>query len=252
MDPLFVANWKMNKSLAEATDFCKAFAKLYTPASNVNDVGIAPPLSALAKVSEELSTLRGVSTGVQNVHWLENGAHTGEISTSMASELGASFAILGHSERREHYGETSEGVASRAKTVLSSGMMAIVCVGETKEQFESRKTEETVRTQLSDSLAGVNIENESRLVVAYEPVWAIGTGLAATPKIAGSVHSFIRQELIGRFSKLGEKIPLLYGGSTKPENISELIAQEHVNGALVGGASLKAESFWKLIENGRG
>jgi len=251
MTPLFVANWKMNKGLAEAREFAAEFSKVFKSAS-VPDAGIAPVLSCLPQLQESLGQQKGLLLGSQNVHWEESGAHTGEISVPMLKELGAEFAIVGHSERREFYGETDQAVAKRTSAALAGGLTAIVCVGETQSQFEAKQTEQVVSKQLKASLAGVSTEDNSKLVIAYEPVWAIGTGLAATPEIAQNVHQLIRSELEGLIGKDGAvEMRILYGGSTKPGNIAELMAKPDVNGALVGGASLEAESFNSLIEAGR-
>ncbi len=251
MTPLFVANWKMNKGLAEAREFSSEFTALFKSTGQV-DAGIAPVLSSFQTLKESLGELDGLMLGGQNVHWEVNGAHTGEISVGMLAELGAKFAIIGHSERREFYGETDEAVAKRTAAALAGGLTAIVCVGETQQQFEAKETEKVVRDQLKGSLAKVEVKDPSSLVIAYEPVWAIGTGLAATPEIAQNVHQLIREELAGIIGKdSAAKTRILYGGSTKPENIAELMEKPDVNGALVGGASLKAESFNSLIEAGR-
>lgn len=253
MKPLFFANWKMNKTLGEARAFCDAFTAGFVPASDgIADVGIAPPLTALAVVAEALRASRGIVVGAQNVHWLDSGAHTGEVSPAMIKELGASFAIIGHSERRQFYGEADKAVSLRAHAALSHGLTAIVCVGELREQFEGGETERVVDRQIRASLDGISRELSSRLIIAYEPVWAIGTGLAATPEIASRVHGQVRrllQELLGEVA--ANRIPILYGGSTTPENVAELVTQPNVNGALVGGASLKADVFNALVSNGR-
>lgn len=254
MKPIFIANWKMNKLLAEARDFCRQFQDLYTPLEpQFKDVGIAPPLTALPTVNEELLQSRGVMIGVQNLHWEQNGAHTGEISAQMVRELGTEFAILGHSERRQFYGESSEAVSKRALASIKNNIRPIVCIGESKSQYEDGLSEKVCITQLRESLAGISSEKaKGKLIIAYEPIWAIGTGLAATPEIAANIHAVIRKELNATFgASLGETIPILYGGSTKPSNIAALVQQKNVNGALVGGSGLEADSFVELIAEGR-
>lgn len=250
---LFIANWKMNKTCAEAKDFCAQFLKKYSPSpAGESDIGIAPPYTLLSTLYEAVADKTGILIGSQNVHWLDNGAHTGEISPLMIKEVGAKFAIIGHSERRQFYGETNRGVAKRAANAIKHGLLAIVCVGETREEFESGSTEKIVEAQLNGSLEGLSPDQTVNLVIAYEPVWAIGTGLAATPDIALKVHLFIRKFLVKTFGEnYGVRIPILYGGSTTPDNVSSLLSQENINGALVGGASLQPDVFWTLIEKGR-
>lgn len=253
VSPLFVANWKMNMLKAEAEAFCKEFRSLLKEFnSREPDVGIAPPLSCFSVVQRAFAEVPGVLVGAQNCHWMPSGAHTGEVSAEMLVDLRADFAIVGHSERRQFYGETDQTVAQRAAAVLAKGMRAIVCVGETQEQFEAGKTKEVVKQQLEGSLAGLADASFERLVLAYEPVWAIGTGLTATPEIAEEVHDFIRDLLLQNFGpEAGERIPIQYGGSTKADNIAGLMAKKNINGALVGGASLKPDSFAALIHKGR-
>jgi triosephosphate isomerase len=241
----------MNLLKSEVERFAQNFRQAYQQsAEHPAEVGIAPPYTALPWVQQCFDGIKGVRIGAQNVHWLESGAHTGEISAPMLKEYGVDFAIIGHSERRQFYGETDEAVSMRAQTAIQNGITAVVCIGETKEQFEANQSQAVVKTQLYGSLGELNEQEVSKLVVAYEPVWAIGTGLAATPELASDMHEMIRKELLNLFENSGENIPILYGGSTKPENILELMAKENINGALVGGASLLPESFAKMIELG--
>lgn len=251
LQPLFIANWKMHKLQSEALAFCEKFREQFEHlADGTIDAGIAPTLSSASVVVQALREQKGVFVGSQNVHWLSTGAHTGEVSAEMQRELGLQFAIVGHSERRQFYGETSELVALRAQAAIAQGLFAVVCIGETKEQFESGKTNSVVVQQLLDSTNGIS--DTTRLIIAYEPVWAIGTGLAATPEIAAKVHKLIREELNKKYGEVkGSNIRILYGGSTKPDNIAELIAQENIDGALIGGASLEVNSFCQLIKNAR-
>jgi len=242
----------MNLGPVEAESFCGEFQKLYSALDNC-ETGIAPALPAFATVQSSLANQKGILIGAQNVHWEESGAHTGEVSVPMLKEIGASFVILGHSERRQFYGETNDTVALRGRAALSGGISAIVCVGESQEEFESNSTESVVAGQLRGSLTGINASSApEKLVIAYEPVWAIGTGLAATPEQAQLVHSFIRKELVSLIGQdNASQTRIIYGGSTKPGNIEEIASQPDIDGALVGGASLKADSFWKLIETGQ-
>lgn len=248
MKRLLVGNWKMNLLVEEARAFARRFRELAPEWKQENiEVGIAPPFTAISALVHGLSDL-SVSIGAQNCHWLNNGAHTGEVSPSMLLELGASLVIVGHSERRQFYGETSKCVALRAQSALKNSLRTIVCVGETAQDYEKGNTSQVVHQQVSASLEGISKEHSRQLVVAYEPVWAIGTGLAATPEIAAKVHLQIRDILLHTFgSNIGEGIPILYGGSTTPENISALVSQKNINGALVGGASLKPDLFAQLI-----
>ena len=253
IQPLFLGNWKMNLTNSEVHKFAAEFCKIFVPSNNgIADAGFAPAYTSIAAAVEAFRSCPQILIGAQNAHWLASGAHTGEVSLAMLKEIGTSFVILGHSERRQFYGETSEVVAKRAKAVIAAGLTAVVCIGETKEQFESGITKQVVETQLKCSLAGIDASECSKLVIAYEPVWAIGTGLAATPEIAANVHNQIRSLLTSTFgSDAAGSLQILYGGSTTPANITELMAQENINGALVGGASLKPDVFWQLIENGR-
>lgn len=241
----------MNKLREETRSFCAAFLRDFKPADGAADVGIAPPYTAIQELKSALAGTKGILLGAQNVHWLGSGAHTGEISPAMLADLGVDFAIVGHSERRQFYGEASEAVAERAKAAIQSGLTAVICIGETKEQFEAKRTKDVVKDQLQKSTQNLTEEHTVKLVIAYEPVWAIGTGLAATPEIASDVHDYIRSLLTGIFPKRAEQLPILYGGSTTPENIASLMSQKNINGALVGGTSLKPDLFWALIENGR-
>ncbi len=219
---LIAGNWKMFKGPAATLDFAAAF----DPPAGV-DVVIAPPFVSLAAAVESRLTIYA-----QNVHWAADGAFTGEISASMLLELGVAGAIVGHSERRQYFGESDETVARRAEAALAAGLGVIACVGESDEEREAGDTNEVLRIQVG-AIASVCGAHE-RLVIAYEPVWAIGTGKTATPEMAQEAHAFIRSRL---------DRPVLYGGSVKPENAAELLAQPDVDGALVGGASLDPESF---------
>ncbi len=245
----FIANWKMNHRRSAAAEFCSSFLTMLPPGAASAGIGIAPSYILIPEVASALAG-SSVMVGSQSVHWLSSGAHTGEISVPMLQDFGASFAIVGHSERRQFYGETSEVVSKRALAAIHGGMLAIVCVGEQERHFRAGLTQEVVEEQLRESLLGLSAAELPRLIVAYEPVWAIGTGLAATPEIAQDVHLLIRGNLISRFGAAAADISIIYGGSATPENIQELCSMSDVDGALVGGASLKAESFSKLITEG--
>jgi len=219
---LVAANWKMFKTRAETRDFCERFR----PPEGV-DVVICPPFTSL-----EAAVGSGLPVYAQNVHWAREGAFTGEISAPMLLELGVAGAIVGHSERRQYFGETDETVARRTLAALETGLGVIACVGESEEEREAGQTDLVLRLQV-ESIADAVGEHE-RLVIAYEPIWAIGTGRTATPELAQEAHAFVKSIL---------DVPVLYGGSVKPENAVELLGQAAVDGALVGGASLEVESF---------
>jgi triosephosphate isomerase (TIM) len=215
---LIAGNWKMFKTGPEAAAFCAAFA----PPEGVEAV-ICPSFTALADV-----VASGHTAFAQNVHWEDEGAYTGEVSARMLAALGVSGAIVGHSERRQYFGETDEGVGRRAGHALASGLRVIACVGELEEERERGETDEVLRRQVAV------LDAHENLVVAYEPVWAIGTGKTATPEIAQEAHAFVKSLI---------DVPVLYGGSVKPDNAEELLRQPDVDGALVGGASLEIDSF---------
>jgi triosephosphate isomerase len=220
---LIAGNWKMFKWLSETGDFC---TRLSAPPGV--DVVICPPYTSLA-----LAVASGVTVYAQNVHWASEGAFTGEVSAEMLLDLGVKGSIVGHSERRQHFCETDETAWSRAEHALEAGLRVIYCVGEREEEREAGHTEEVLRRQVSV------LQPHDRLVVAYEPVWAIGTGRTATAEQAQDAHAFIKSLVT---------VPVLYGGSVKPENAEELLSQPDVDGALVGGASLEVESFRAICE----
>jgi len=228
---LIAANWKMYKGPAEAAEFCLALREQDLDGVNVV---VAPPYVSLA-VAVQLLAGTEIGVAAQNVHWEPEGAYTGEISATMLRELGVYGAIVGHSERRQYFGETDELVASRARGALEAGLFVIGCVGETESERAQGKTEEVLRRQVSV------FEPDDNFVVAYEPVWAIGTGKTATPELAQEAHAFLKSVL---------DVPVLYGGSVKPDNADSLLAQADVDGALVGGASLDLESFTEICRAG--
>jgi triosephosphate isomerase (TIM) len=223
---LIAGNWKMYKGQAETAQFCVDLRRRLADLEGV-EVAVCPPFTSLA-VAVQVLAGTDVAVAAQNVHWEPEGAFTGEVSAPMLRELGVYGAIVGHSERRQFFGETDEGVGRRTRAALDAGLSVIACVGETDEERERRETEDVLRRQLSV------LEAEDNLVVAYEPVWAIGTGKTATPEIAQQAHEFIKGLL---------DVPVIYGGSVKPENAEELLGQRAVDGALVGGASLDVDSF---------
>jgi triosephosphate isomerase (TIM) len=221
---LIAGNWKMNKGPAETAEFCLG---LREHLQDGVDVVVAPPYVSLA-VAVQLLAGTEIAVASQNVHWDSEGAFTGEVSALMLLELGVYGAIVGHSERRQNFGETDETTAKRAQAAIEAGMFVIACVGETEDERARGETESVLRRQVSV------LEPDENLVIAYEPVWAIGTGKTATPKMAQEAHGLIKTII---------DAPVLYGGSVKPENAEELLGMAHVDGALVGGASLDLESF---------
>ena len=244
--PLIAGNWKMYTTVQEARELASAVVQAAADASD-RDVMIAPPYTALAAVAGVLAGT-GVLLGAQNVHWEEKGAFTGEISAGMLKDAGCVMAIVGHSERRHVFGETDFMINRRTTGAMRSGLIPVFCIGETLEQREAGRTMKVLEDQVRAGLAGVEAADGSRLVVAYEPVWAIGTGKTATEGQAQEVHSFIRGLLADIYEKnIAATIRILYGGSVKPENIDILMQQDDIDGALVGGAALNAESFERII-----
>jgi triosephosphate isomerase len=223
---LIAGNWKMYKTTSETGDFCRALRDALGELDSV-DVAVCPPYTGLAAAVQALADTE-IAVAAQNVHWEADGAYTGEISAPMLADLGVYGAIVGHSERRQYFGETDDAVARRARAALEAGLSVIACVGELEEERERGETEEVLRRQLA------RLDAHDNLVVAYEPVWAIGTGKTATPDLAQEAHAFVKSLV---------DVPVLYGGSVKPENAAELLAQPDVDGALVGGASLEVDSF---------
>jgi triosephosphate isomerase len=228
---LIAGNWKMYKGPFEASEFCALLRGRLAGLEGV-DVAVCPPFVSLGAAVQALAGTE-IAVAAQNVHWDVEGPFTGEVSAAMLLELGVYGAIVGHSERRQHFGETDETTARRAAAALEAGIWVIACVGETEAEREAGETEAVLRRQVSA------LEPHDQLVIAYEPVWAIGTGRTATPELAQEAHAFIRSVL---------DVPILYGGSVKPENAAALLAQPDVDGALVGGASLAVESFASICE----
>jgi triosephosphate isomerase len=244
---VIAGNWKMYKTQGETRAFFAAFAPLVA-ASTYCDIVIAPPFTAIPAAAEAAKNTN-IGIAAQNVHWEKEGAFTGEVSTSMLVEVGCRYVIIGHSERRQFFGETDESVAKKTKAALAAGLTPIVCVGETLAHRESGQTSECCKAQFTGGVAALTPDEFSRILIAYEPVWAIGTGRTATPEIAAEVHAFLRQLAAQRFSAShAAALRILYGGSVKPDNIQGLMAQEELDGALVGGASLDAKSFAAIVQ----
>ncbi|MGD0652220.1 MAG: triose-phosphate isomerase [Verrucomicrobiia bacterium] len=245
--PIIAGNWKMYKTAAEAVTLVNALKREVDGVKDV-EVVVCPPFTALAAASAA-SQNSNIKLGAQNVHWEKEGAFTGEISAPMLKELFVRYAIVGHSERRQYFGETNEGVNKRAKAALAHQIRPIICVGETLAQREAGQTETVVRDHVSGALAGFSKDDMLETVIAYEPVWAIGTGRNATPAQAQEVHAFIRELLATTFDPaVAGKVRIQYGGSVKAANAKELLSQPDVDGALVGGASLKAADFAAIVK----
>ena len=244
---IFIAgNWKMNKTVADAAELLAGLKANASKVGNV-DVAVCPTFTTLASAVEALKETP-IKVGSQNISWAESGAFTGEISAAMLNEIGVDYAIIGHSERRQYFGETDETVNARTKAALAADILPIVCVGETLEQREAGDTEQVVKTQTEAGLAGLTSEQAAKITLAYEPVWAIGTGKTATPEMAQEVHAFLRSVLAGMFgAEIAAVIRIQYGGSMKPANAAELLAQPDIDGGLIGGASLKADDFFGIV-----
>lgn len=242
----FIAgNWKMNCTAAETESLINSIVAAKTNSDQATVV-VCPPFTSLETAARFLKGSQ-VSLGAQNMSQHEKGAYTGEVSAEMLLTAGVSFCILGHSERRQYYGETDELVNAKATRALEAGLKPIICIGETLEERESEITDKVLATQLNGSLAGFTPEQLAKTVVAYEPVWAIGTGKTSTPEMAEQAHKFIRDRISGLDKDAAENMPILYGGSMKPGNASELLAQPNIDGGLIGGAALKAEDFVAII-----
>jgi len=244
--PLIAGNWKMFKTSPEAVETAGQLVKLVAMTTDI-DVMIAPPFTALAQVSD---VVRGscVSLGAQNLFWEAQGAFTGAISPAMLVSVGCKYVIIGHSERRQYFNETDETVNKRIKAAFDNDLIPVMCVGESEKERESKNTFSVLDKQLKKGLEDFSADNLKRLVIAYEPVWAIGTGKTATSEQAQEVHRFLRSVLEKSFGNtLAKSIRILYGGSVKPNNIAELMAMPDVDGALVGGASLDPETFSKIV-----
>jgi len=245
---IIAGNWKMNKTVAEGLDLVQSLKRELANIKEV-DIVVCPPFTALSEISKEL-VHSNIRLGAQNMSEHNYGAYTGEIAAGMLKEFLVRYVILGHSERRQFQKETDELVAKKAIAAHAAQIKPIVCVGETLEEREAGNTEKIVERQLKGSLAGITPEQMEEMIVAYEPVWAIGTGRTATPQQAQEVHAFIRKKLTFMFSEtVAKRVRVQYGGSVKPQNAREIMKQADVDGALVGGASLEIRSFSDIIKN---
>ena len=245
--PVIAGNWKMYKLLDEAVQTALALKPLVANANHC-EVVIAPVFTALKTVADRLegSNIRVAAQDCATQNGF--GAHTGEVEASMIKDVGCSYVIIGHSERRQFYGETDDSVKKKTRAALEAGLTAIICVGEMLNERESGQAESVVETQLNGGLQGLTVADMGRIIIAYEPVWAIGTGKTATPEQAQEIHDYIRQKLEESHGKsVADAVRILYGGSVKPDNIAELMNQQDVDGALVGGASLEPGSFSKIV-----
>jgi len=242
---VFAANWKMNLTADEAEDFVKKLLKIRIPEET--QIMVFPPslyLIALAKIAKG----RPIALGAQNMYWERAGAFTGEISAPMIKDAGAEYVICGHSERRHIFGESSEMVTRKARAAQIEGVIPLVCIGETLEERQAGETLEVLQSDTLSSLAAVDADPD--IIIAYEPVWAIGTGLTATPQDAESAIAYIRSQIKEIWGKTAERIRILYGGSVRADNIDELMRCPNIDGALIGGASLNLESFLEIVTNG--
>jgi triosephosphate isomerase len=244
---LMAGNWKMHKTVAEAVELAIAIRAGLEARPPDLDVVVCPPFTALQAVGQVLKGSR-ITLGAQNMHWEREGAFTGEISPVMLKDVGCSFVILGHSERRHIFGEADEGIGNKVRAAVAHGLTPLICVGETLSERESGRTLEVVERQVERALRHLGAAEAARIVISYEPVWAIGTGRAATPLQAQEVQSFIRKRVaISHGDGPAEVLRVLYGGSVKPDNIGDLMAEGDIDGALVGGACLRADSFLGII-----
>ena len=245
--PVIAGNWKMYKTIAEAVDFIEKIKPVAAKAEHC-EVVVAPPFTALAAAAQAAKGSK-VAVSAQDVHWDKEGAHTGDISPAMLVDAGCTHVIIGHSERRQYFAETDEIVNKKLHTALKHGVVPIVCIGEVLAEREAGKTESVLKTQVTGAFAGITAAAAAPIVIAYEPVWAIGTGKTATPEMAEDAHKIIRAEvakLLG--ADIAAKIRILYGGSVKPDNATALLGKEEIDGALVGGASLKPDSFTAIVK----
>ena len=244
---LIVANWKMNKTVKEAVSYANELKKLVKDIHD-RDIVVCPPYTALSAVSAEIKA-SNIALGAQDLYWEKKGAFTGAISSEMLKEIGVKYVIIGHSERRQFFNETGLTVNSKVKAALANGLMPIVCVGENGEEREKDDTKSVIEKQVKNGLMGLGKEEFQKLVIAYEPVWAIGTGKNAAPEQADEVHSFIRKMITGMSDgKTSQKLRIIYGGSVTPENIKGFMEKENIDGALVGSASLDARKFSEIAK----
>ena len=245
---IIAGNWKMNKNIGESIDLANSLKRSLYDIEEV-EIVVCPPFTSLSDVNE-ITMETNIKLGAQDCFWEKEGAFTGEISATMLKSVGCEYCIIGHSERRQFFGETNETVNKKLKALLKENINPIVCVGEKLGERKNGKTFDVIKDHVVNSLAGLSKEEMSKTVIAYEPVWAIGTGVNATKEEAEEAHKYIRT-LLGQMhgDEVAKSVRIQYGGSVKPENIKELISQEDVDGALVGGVSLKADSFVQLVKN---
>jgi len=245
----FVAgNWKMNRTADEAVELIEALKPLVADMTGKVEVAVCPPYTSLAAAKGALEGT-GIGLGAQNMHWEASGAYTGELTAEMLLTTGCTHVILGHSERRQYFGETDEGVNKKLKAALAAGLKPIVCIGETLEEREAGRIEDVVLGQLRGGLEGLSKSDMAAVTLAYEPVWAIGTGKTATPDQAEEVHAMIRADLVKSFGdEVAGGVRIQYGGSVKPDNAAELFSQDNIDGGLIGGAALDAESFAAIVK----
>ena len=248
MRKAFIAgNWKMFKTASETAVLAEELKKCLAGVDDI-DIAVFPSFLSVPKAVEVLKG-SNIMVGTQNMHFEDSGAFTGEVAASMIKESGATLVVLGHSERRHVFGETDEMINKKLKKALTAGLRPILCIGEKLEEREANKTEDVLKSQLNGSLEGLSMEDMEKVVIAYEPVWAIGTGKTATPEQAENAHVYVRKVLSEMFSEdIASGTVIQYGGSVKPDNVDELMACENIDGALVGGASLKPESFERIIK----
>lgn len=246
--PIIAGNWKLNNTSKEALELVTLLKRDLIDIEAV-DIVVCPVFTVLAEVKDVLFETN-IGVGAQNLYWEDAGAFTGEVSAPMIKDTGAQYVIIGHSERRQFFGETNETVNKKIKAALKHGLTPIVCVGEVLAEREANKTFDVIKNQCDGSFANLSKEEFEKMVIAYEPVWAIGTGKTATPEQAQEVHQFIRQWIQKQYGEhTASALRIQYGGSVKAENIAELMAKPDIDGALVGGSSLKADSFTKIIKN---
>lgn len=243
--PIIVGNWKMNKTPSEAEEFMKGIEEVLNGAEK-SDYGIGAPYVDLDVC---VKNAKNLIIAAENCHELDNGAYTGEVSVPMLKEIGITYCIIGHSERRTYYNETDAACAAKCKRLLADNIIPILCIGETEKEYDDGKTEEVIKSQLKGSLEGLTSDEVSKMVIAYEPIWAIGTGKSADQEIAENCCKLVRDTVNALYDEeTGDKVRIQYGGSVKPENIESYMACEDIDGALIGGASLKVDSFKEIID----
>ena len=245
--PFICGNWKMNKTVSETKELLNGLKELVTDVDDV-EIGVCPPAIDLT-TAVDITKDSNIKVGAQNMHWEESGAYTGELSGAMLKDAELDYVIIGHSERREYFGETDESVNKKVKAAFKYDLKPIVCVGESLEERKADKAKDKVKKQVEKALEGLNEKEVEKSVIAYEPIWAIGTGESASAEEAEEMIFFIRETIAEDYSEAAEKIRIQYGGSVKPYNVDEFMEKDNIDGALVGGASLKAEDFAGVVKN---